>query len=148
VTDLGSDPALRAVVKAARAWGISPSRFLGAKHVVTHEYDAAGRLVRSTETPEWTVEDREFAFALVEYEAGLCPGCNQPLDETSRADHQDAYRPEEPIRCHYCTAQALISESAQEQDRAVGLMYPLRLDLDVVEQNRQPVPPLPPELQS
>ena len=144
--DLGDDPALRAVVKAARAWGISPSRFLGAKHVTTHKY-LNGELVRSEETPEWTVEDRELAFALMEYEAGLCPGCNQPLDETSQADHQDAYRPEEPIRCHYCTAQALVNESAQDQERAAGLMYPLKLDLDVVELNRQPVPPLPPELQ-
>src|SRR5215217_3186377 len=144
--DLGDDPALRAVVKAATARGISPSRFMGAQRVTTHEYDAAGRMVRSTETPEWTVEDRELAFALMEYEAGLCPVCNQPLDETSRADHQDAYRPEEPIRCHYYTAQVLVNESAGEQERAAGLMYPLKLDLDVVQQNRQPVPTLPPEL--
>ena len=147
--DLGDDPTLRAVVKAARAWGISPSRFLGAKHVVTHEYDAAGRLVRSTETPEWTVEDRELAFALMEYEAGLCPGCNQPLSETSHPDHQDAYRPEHPVRCHYCTSQAIMSETAEKQyEKMAGLLFSFKLDPDVVELNRQPVPPLPPELQS
>ena len=146
--DLGSDPTLRAVVKAARAWGISPSRFLGAKRVVTHEYDAAGRLVRSTEVPEWTAEDRELAFALMEYEAGLCPGCQHPLDETSRPEHQDAYRPEQPIRCHYCTTQALISETAEKQhEHTAGLLFPIILNADVVELNKQPVPPLPPELQ-
>ena len=147
--DLGDDPALRAVVKAATARGISPSRFMGAKRVVTHEYDAAGRLVRSTETPEWTAEDRELAFALMEYEAGLCPGCQHPLDETSKPEHEGAYRPDgPPIRCHYCTAEAVVSENIEKQrERTAGLLFSFVLDADVVELNQQPVPPLPPELQ-
>lgn len=130
--DLSGDPTLRAVVKAARAWGVSPSRFLGSR----------------PETPEWTDQDRELALALDEYEAGLCPGCQQPLDETSDPEHSDAYRPQEPIRCHYCKMQALVSETASKQhENTAGLYFPLRLDPDVVELNRQPVPPLPPELQ-
>ena len=120
---------------------------MGARRIITYEYRPDGKIARAVETPEWTQEDRELALALMDYEAGLCPGCNLSLDETSKSEHQDAYRPEEPIRCHYCTAQALVNESAQDQERAAGLMYPLKLDLDVVEQNRQPVPPLPPELQ-
>ena len=126
--DVAGDPTLRAVVKAARAWGVSPSRFLGSR----------------PETPEWTEQDRKLALALEEYEAGLCPGCQNPLDETSNPDHQDAYRPEPPIRCHYCTTQALVSETAEKQhEHTAGLLFPIVLDPDVVELNKQPVPPLP-----
>src|SRR5215216_750538 len=147
--DLGDDPTLRAVVKAARAWGISPSRFMGAKHVTTHEYDVAGRLVRSTETPEWTHEDREFAFALEAYEAGYCPGGEHLLAETSKPEYRDAFVAdrEGEVRCHFCTGKALVATSLEQRENSTGIILPVMLDMDVVEQNRQPVPPLPPELQ-
>jgi hypothetical protein len=97
---------------------------------------------------DWTAEDAELALALEDYEAGLCPGCQQPLDETSKPEHKDAYRPAPPIRCHYCTAQALISETAEKQhERFAGLLFPIVLDADVVELNRQPVPPPPSEFE-
>src|SRR5215207_4156479 len=130
--DARDDPTLRAVVKAARAWGISPSRFMGARNVVTYEYRQDGKLARAVETPEWTAEDRDLAYALMNYEAGLCPGCQQSLDETSKSEHSDAYRPDEPIRCHYCTAQALVSETAEKQHSPAGLLFPLRLDPEIV----------------
>jgi len=148
LADFADDPTLRAVVKAARAWGISPSRFMGARHVVTYEYDIGGRITRAIETPEWTEEDRELAFALEEYEAGLCPGCNQPLDETTKPEHADAYQPNPPERCHYCTARELHSEAIEKQnENPAGLLVSYRLNPDVVEQNLLPAPPLPPELQ-
>ena len=146
--DVANDPTHRAYVKVARAWGVSPSKFLGARQVTTHEYSQAGRLVRSVTTAEWTDADRQAALDLEAYEASLCPGCNHPLEETTRPEHSDAYRPEPPIRCHYCTAQAIQSEAVGKQhERSEGLLFSFELNPDVVELNRQPVPPLPPELQ-
>jgi hypothetical protein len=101
---------------------------------------------RTVNSGDWTDQDTSYALALEDYEAGLCPGCNHPLAETSQPDHADAYRPEKPIRCHYCTAQALVAEVAEKDDNTAGLMFPLTLDPEVVELNRKPVPPLPPEL--
>jgi len=131
--DLSDDPTLRAVVKAARAWGISPSRFMGSR----------------PETPEWTPRDRELAFALMEYEAGLCPGGPHVLAETSKPEYEGAFVPEdpEPIRCHECTAAALLSELLEKRENPAGLLLPqLQIDPKIVEQNLKPVPPLPYEL--
>lgn len=145
--DVANDPTHRAYVKAARAWGVSPSTFLGAQRVTTHEYSQAGRLVRSVTAPEWTDADRQAALDLEAYEASLCPGCQHPLEETTKAEHSDAYRPEPPTRCHYCTAQAVTSEAVNKQhENSAGLLYSFALDPAVVELNLQPVPPLPPEL--
>jgi hypothetical protein len=102
------------------------------------------RIVNST---EWTDEDTSLAMALEDYEAGLCPGGPHPLAETTRPEHADAYRPGERILCHYCKAQALVAEVAEKQQESqAGVLTPLVLDADVVELNRRPVPPLPPDL--
>ena len=117
---------------------------MGEPVVTTYHYNN-GRLVR-TEIVQWTDEDRDAALALRNYEAGLCPGCNHPLEETTKPEHQDAYRPDEPIRCHYCVTQAIVAGADAEAKASAGLLYPIKLDADVVELNKQPVPPLPPEL--
>jgi DNA-directed RNA polymerase subunit RPC12/RpoP len=141
-----ADP-LRALLRAARQWRVAPTVFLGQRKAVTvYDYDGAGRVVRATAN-DWTTADTDLAWALDQYEAGLCPGCQRALDETSKAEHVDAYRPEPPIRCHYCTSKALTNEVAEKQENPAGLLYSFKLDPDVVELNRQPVPPLPPELQ-
>jgi hypothetical protein len=102
---------------------------------------------RTVNTAEWTLADTELALALEDYEASLCPGGEHVLDESSLADREDAYRPGFPIRCHYCTAQALVSETASKNhERPDGLLFPIVLDAELVELNRKPVPPLPPEL--
>ena len=101
---------------------------------------------RTVDTAGWTERDSVYAMALEDYEAGLCPGGNHPLAETSRPEHADAYRPGERIRCHYCTAQALVNEVLEKEENSAGLLIPLVLDADVVALNRLPVPPLPPEL--
>jgi hypothetical protein len=139
---------LRALLRAARQWRVAPTVFLGQrKTVTTYEYDAAGRIVRAT-TIDWTQADTDLAWALDQYEAGLCPGGEHVLAETSKPEHQDAYRLNgPPIRCHYCTAKALAGEVAEKQENPAGLLFGFKLDADVVELNRQPVPPLPPELQ-
>jgi hypothetical protein len=126
------DDPLRYLLQAARAWRVPPTVFLR---------------TRTVNTTEWTEQDTTLAMALEDYEAGLCPGGNHPLAETSRSEHADAYRPGERIRCHYCKAQALIAEVAEKsQENLAGVLTPIVLDADVVALNRRPVPPLPPEL--
>jgi hypothetical protein len=67
-----ADPAdpLRVLLQAARSWRVPPTVFL------------RQRTVNST---DWTDQDTSYALALEDYEAGLCPGCNHPLAETSQA---------------------------------------------------------------
>jgi len=129
----------------AKQWRIPPTVLLGRKVVTTYCHDAASRQVRA-ETDEWTRQDVDMMFALDAWEAGLCPGGNHQLAETSKPEHQDAYRPTQPIRCHYCTAQAVHGEVVAKQENTAGLLFGYELNRDVVELNRQPVPPLPPEL--
>jgi len=86
----------------------------------------------------------------MEYEAGLCPGGPHVLAETSKPEYEGAFVPEsdEPIRCHECTAGALLAEVMEKREKPAGLILPqLKIDPEVVAQNLKPVPPLPPELQ-
>jgi hypothetical protein len=102
---------------------------------------------RTVDTAGWTERDSVYAMALEDYEAGLCPGGNHPLAETTRPEHADAYRPGERIRCHYCKAQALVAEVAEKnREDVAGVLTPIVLDPEVVALNLRPVPPLPPEL--
>jgi hypothetical protein len=114
--------------------------------VVTKVFDRDGKLERTEQTVWWSESDREAVFALLNYEADLCSGCHHPLSETTRIEHTSAYRPEQPIRCHYCTSKAAVSKAEQDNEDAAGLLYPIKLDAEVVELNKQPIPPLPPEL--
>lgn len=53
--------------------------------VTEHEYDDAGRLIRSVTTrePEWTEHDLADLLALAEYRSWLCPcGCGFLEDDT------------------------------------------------------------------
>lgn len=104
--------------------------------------------VRTVESPWWTDRDTQMMRALAVYEAGLCPGGDHVLAETTKPEHADAYRPDTGarIRCHYCKALALMSEVAAKEEDTAGVMVPLVLDPDVVALNLLPVPPLPPEL--
>lgn len=101
---------------------------------------------RTVDSTGWTDEDTALAMALEDYEAGLCPGGNHPLAETTLPEHRDAYRPGERTRCHYCTARALLDEVLEKEDGAAGVLVPLVLDPEVVALNKLPAPPLPPEL--
>jgi len=57
--------------------------------VTEHQYDDAGRLVRSVTTrePEFTDQDRGELIALAVYREGLCPLCGRPLDVCT--SHED-----------------------------------------------------------
>jgi len=126
-----NDPHLRSMLQTARAWGVSPRHFLcqGVARSFTYEYDH-DRLIRMIEhvEPEWQEEDRLLAFALQDYEATLCKGCGHPLEETTKPEHDGAYRADLPIRCHRCTAAGAAQEAYGENPQPEALMFPIILD--------------------
>lgn len=67
-----------------------------------------GRIPRRGE-PLWTDDDRDWAMALLAYEADQCPGCGQSRAETTLPENEDAYTAA-AIRCHGCKAVAHGSE--------------------------------------
>lgn len=130
---VAKDDALRAALRSARTWRVPPTVFLRERTV-----DSGG----------WTDSDTAWALALEDYEAGLCPGGEHVLAETTLPEHEMAYRPDgEGERCHYCAALRLLEKQMGERDNADGVLLPkLVLDPDAVARNRQPAPPIPPEL--
>src|SRR5690349_8985560 len=133
VERVSENGSLRFRLRAARKWHVPPT-------VVLEE--------RTVNTTEWTPRDVQYLLALEVYEESLCPGGDHVLAETSQAKYQDAFLPdrENEVRCHKCKGQHLLQDVLAKEDDAAGLFVPLRLDLDVVERNQQPVPPLPPGL--
>lgn len=125
------DPGLRRLVEASRAWGISPRCFLGyeLKTVTRYEYDASGRVVRSVTTrePEWDDEDRELALGLLAYEADLCPGCKQPMAETTDPANEGRYVADLAIRCHRCTAVEAAAAKYEGNPAPNALFIPVKL---------------------
>jgi hypothetical protein len=103
------DATLRAVLKAARSWGVAPSTFLGRAarlDLAVTERDAAGRPARYVDArPAWDDDDRVLALALEDYERGICDGCGFPLEETTNPLNEGRYIGRQAIRCHACTAQ-------------------------------------------
>lgn len=57
----------------------------------------------------WLDEDRQWAIALLAYEADLCSGCGHPRSESTEAHNEFAYRGS-AIRCHACATVARSSE--------------------------------------
>lgn len=79
-----------------------------------------GRVVGPGE-PLWLPEDRAWALALALVESEQCPGCGQPLAETTAADAQYAYRAIS-VRCHACAAVAREGRDFSEHGETEGLM--------------------------
>lgn len=121
------DPALRAALETARAWGVSPRRFFGEDPAVRLEPLGPGW--RVVADPEWNDEDRALALALTGYEAGLCPGCRHPLEETTDPDNEFRYKAQTPVRCHRCTASSVASEAIQNSNyyHPDALLLPIEL---------------------
>jgi hypothetical protein len=76
------------------------------REVTEHEYDDAGRCVRSVTTREveWDEDERAWALALLELEADACPGCHGRMSETTAPEAEGKYVSPAPTRCHMCTA--------------------------------------------
>jgi hypothetical protein len=129
--DLAGNPQLRALVEAARAWGISPKRLLGwePEQTTVYEYDRWGRVARTITVAEreWDDEQRGLVFALQDYEAELCPGCRQPLEETTAAENEYRYTPGPAIRCHRCTATEQASKAYEDSPVPSALLIPIHL---------------------
>jgi hypothetical protein len=66
--------------------------------------------------PLWTDDDRDWAMALLAYEAELCE-CGQPRSESMNPDSEGAYVAE-PLACHACRAIARSGEPFAESPRA------------------------------
>jgi hypothetical protein len=69
----------------------------------------------------WTDGDVEHALAWQEEQALLCPGCRNPLDETS---HPDASYYATPIVCRHCAAtQAASAADSEEGTGTRGVLW-------------------------
>lgn len=136
------EPGLRAAVEVARSWGVSPSVFFGAgtQAVTTYEYDDLGRLLRSVTVHEssWRDEDRDLAYALAEWENGLCPGCGGELADTMNRDHEGAYVADRERLgiCWRCAGQATAGREFEKHPHAHAFLIPVRLDEGRAARNR------------
>lgn len=93
--------------------------------------------MRSVETtePEWDAESYALLAALADYENGLCPRCNEPLDEcmdalaaagNPKATHK--YVAAIQGRCHACDALAVKQETdAKETPTSAAVPRPQSL---------------------
>lgn len=115
-----SDAGLRQTLQACR--GTPLSVFLGRQVVTVHEYNVAGQMVRSTQEPLWTPDDRAAALALAAYEAGLCPGCHDPLEVTTKAENEGEYRATS-LLCHRCVAMQQAAEGFKDHPHASALLF-------------------------
>lgn len=85
------------------------------KETHTHHYEA-GKLVRTEVTREspWDDHSRAEVAALALYEASLCPGCGNPVDET----HDDKYVAiVEQHVCMACRAKDIVVRDAGEKHK-------------------------------
>jgi hypothetical protein len=118
-----SDPLLP-ILRAAKAWGRSPSVFMGGPVVTTHQH-LNGQQVRS-ETVEWTPDDLAMALALEAYEAGLCPGCADPLSETTDPKHNPGepaeYEELETVLCRKCVVRQKVAKRYEEDEYSSAIL--------------------------
>lgn len=130
VAQVAGDPGLRRILEAARAWGVSPRRFLGWEpaRVTTYRLDELGRILEALTTvePEWDDEGRDLALALESYDADLCPGCRHPLAETTRPEAEEWFTPGDLIRCHRCTAAAQTAEIHKDAPHPSAVLFTVR----------------------
>lgn len=120
-----NDDPLRSILRAARAWHVAPSVFMGGTVVTTYQHDAAGHAVRA-ETVQWTPEDMLMAAALEAYEAQCCPGCGGHLEETTSADNETRYRTEVSALCHRCVSREVAAKRV-EHPHPDALLYTTEL---------------------
>jgi hypothetical protein len=74
------------------------------KRTVVFGRNAAGQIVTAkiTTEAEWDDESRELAFAVEDYEARLCSGCGDDLEETTKIENEEGYEPLPALICWRC----------------------------------------------
>ena len=102
---------LRYALRAAKAWRVPPTVFLGERAV-----DTAG----------WTERDSVYAMALEDYEAGLCGGCGGDLAETTKPGNQGRYVGKMSAVCHRCVALAVAADNNHPHPGALSYSVDLK----------------------
>ena len=64
-----------------------------------------GRALPGPGEPLWLDEDRQWAMALLEVEADVCPECRQQWSKSTDAASEGTWKAE-LVRCHACAAAA------------------------------------------
>ncbi|HEX6873683.1 MAG TPA: hypothetical protein VF163_21500 [Micromonosporaceae bacterium] len=105
--------------------GISDKRFGGWEPAETHEheYDDAGRLVRTvvTREPEWDEQERAWMLALRLYRAQVGP-CGHYLPDTTAAAAEERWVGSH-IRCHACTAVRQTMDTYKDSPHPQALLF-------------------------
>jgi hypothetical protein len=122
-----TDAGLRELLRAARSWGVPPSRFLGRRTVdAVAERDDAGRIVRWV-APPWELVDVALALALQRVDAETCDGCGHPLAESTDPANEGRYLTDLPVRCHACTTLGYGTEPYQQSHQPQALRFGVHL---------------------
>lgn len=93
-----------------------------------HEYDDAGRLVRSRPEPEWDEQEQTVMLALQRFNAETCPACGGPLALCTDPKNEGKYKTGLPVRCHATTSKMRAAEPYQDQPDYGALMFIPRLE--------------------
>jgi hypothetical protein len=77
-----------------------------------------GRMVTVTEREtEWDDEQQDWMLALALAEGDECPGCHGRLSETTLPENDGKYLPDDPTRCHRCTAIGIGADQIRGQKK-------------------------------
>lgn len=99
------------------------SRFRGdpAATETTHEYDDAGRLVRSVTLaePEWSEHDRGLVLALLAERADTCSACGHQISECRNPKTAGTWTVTEQICEPSRVAQAAAENNSEKKKRGV-----------------------------
>jgi hypothetical protein len=75
---------------------------------------------------EWTEQDLAEAIALLKVEADTCPGCREPLSESTDPDAEGGYDIDLPTVCHACTPLNKTREKYAEAGMDRGVFFEVK----------------------
>lgn len=76
----------------------------------------------TTEDPEWTDDDLEWALAWRDDDRSRCSGCGQPKSESFAKGNDNAYEAT-ALACHACATSSREAESWNNQDGKAHGIY-------------------------
>lgn len=93
--------------------------------MTVHEYDDAGRIVRSTTTVEarYTEQDRAELLALAVYREGLCSVCGGPATECQSHEKDGLTFKPSRMRCRRTDALMIAQAALQNTERPEALAW-------------------------